>query len=1052
MPQAAAAFLISAIATPLVGATVAGWLALGGTLLISSAQARREAKKANEAMRNAYEASLQDRTTVVRSPLMPRNVVMGRDRTSGPLACWFNWGSIKQYHTFAVVLAGHECDAVEQYLFNEEPVAIDGNGWVTTEKYIRRYIRVQNDRLNFDGAGVATTTLAPLMSAEEGGLGNVLFNSLRALIPNAGIDPVNGGPIDAWVRATSISGNTITIPEAAGLTNVAVNYNTEILEPLFRIWTYLGAPGQQASSVLMAAAAAAGAPDEWDSNRRGASVCYCVVQMEADFDILGQVGVPNISAITRGVKARDLRFPDDPPTWTQNPARLVNWFLVDSIYSPKTLQSEVGDDELIASTNVCVEQIAFSSTETLDRYVANGQISSATIPLGNLRKILDAMDGDAVWVSGAWQIVAGAYRAPTVTLNPSALSESDITIAPYTPKDKLFNLVTGSYVSAENNYARTSYAAVRVQEYVDEDGEELPATVDFDLVDDTRRCQMIAWQRLTRARQQLTVQFGTNLRGYDLWPTETCNLAWPEFFGPSPKVVALQRREFDNGRLLYVGQETGPEVWDWDYTKAQQAVDIPNTSLPNPFDLPAPQVMTLASGDAELEVAQDGTITSRIRVRLASTTNPYVLNAGFLEKRYAVAGTEDWISAPAGPGAETDFWISPVLDGVSYSLQFRYRNQSGRVSSWSLAALHTVIGKREPPPAVTGVSLSTTKVFFDELTKLQIKDLAGYIIRAIPGSSPQWSLGTTLQEGIVTESPWEILQALYGIQTVMVAAIDTTGNVGPIGPSSYSTQNFGSPDTSSAIQQFDFGANGWPGVITSGSIEDGVIEADLNPDADFWSIGADFWVRDNAVDFWGGADYLPLTYISSFVPDYGGGLILLELQTSGSRVTIEYRVDGATVGDFWDGNAGAGGVADFWSGTGFWGENLWQPWLGSATSQQGAGIQWRVSIDGGPQQGVISSMVASLVLQLVQQVFAAMTISSGGTRLNPAGGIPARDWISVTSVTANPIDDGSGAVGMRIKDLNPDLGPLIELVNSSGTAVTGTAPPVVYGFANINNS
>ena len=1032
MPQAAAAWLAGALfasgtafgtAAAIFVANYGAAVIIGGYLAYNVASAKRQQRKARDAANAAYEASLVDRKSVIRSPVMPRNIVLGRDRASGMIPCWFTWGDQRQYHTFAVTLAGHECDAVESFYFNGELVTIDGNGWVTTAKYCKKEVVSFSEVVTFDGSGNATATYTPV--GTQGVSAKVLTF-------------VEG--FDQWDGLTW-SGTTLNSTTVAS-TSANVQYSHEVVTPLFRIWTYLGAAGQAASAELIAAASAAGTPTAWDSNRKGTSVCYCVVQMEADFDVLGQIGVPNVSAVVRGVKAYDTRTATT--AWTQNPAVLARWFLVESIYSPTTLSAEVGEDELEASANVADEVIDIGPGLNAARYTCNGQLTTDASPLDNLNHILDAMDGEAVYVSGAFQVVGGYHKTPVLTIDESACSDQDIRISPATTKDRLFNTVVGTFVDATKDYVRTSYPMMTVAAYVTEDnGETLPQTMDFELVNDPRRCQMIAWQRLTRARQALAISFGTNLKGYDTWPLENVYLSFKEFFGDTPKEFSIRRREFAGGTLSYVAQETGAEVWDWDYTDAGTPVDLPNTSLPDPFTLTAPTITAVASGDAELLIGQDGTIVSRIKVTIAATDDIYVLNGGAIVTRYAPTGTEEWQSGPAVDGNEVEFCLSPVEDGVSYTMQARYRNSAGRLSAWSPTWMHTVIGKLEPPPAVTGVTLSTDRVFFNELTKAEVKDLAGYLVRVVPGTVAQWSLGTPMHVGIITDSPWLLPLALYGVQTVMVASIDTSGNVSALGVDSSATQDYGSPNTTNAIQQYDFGANGWPGFITDGTAG-ATIEADLDPAADFWSIGADFWVRDNAADFWGGATYLPLVYITRFVPMYGGGQILLELEATGSRISIEYRIDGATLGDFWEGNGGAGGVTDFWSGDAFWGENVWQPWLGSAISARDQGIQWRVSIDGGPQQGVISEMIASLVLQLVSQIFGSQNFDAGGTRLDPALGIPVRNWVSVSAATPTP--DGAIAVTGRVADYDPNLGPLIYLLDETGAPVTDTGNAIVFGF------
>jgi hypothetical protein len=166
--------------------------------------------------------------------------------------------------------------------------------------------------------------------------------------------------------------------------------------------------------------------------------------------------------------------------------------------------------------------------------------------------------------------------------------------------------------------------------------------------------------------------------------------------------------------------------------------------------------------------------------------------------------------------------------------------------------------------------------------------------------------------------------------------------------------------------------------------------------------------------------YLPLVWESdAFVVDYQGGTLTLEQTIAGGGVLIEFSIDGGS----------------------------YATWPGATAVNKDQEIVWRVSIAGGATQGVISVFEASLVMPDVRQTFNDISIDSGGTRLTPSSGTPARTWISIKSVQITPIVDGSGSIGGRVTDFNTSTGPLVQLVNTSGTAVTGRATVEISGLA-----
>lgn len=951
MPAPIAGWLAGALfsSTPFVGAAIfvanyGAAILTVGSLVIQTTMAKRkaesEASDAAAQARDAYNAGLQDRSTVIRSPVVPRNIVLGRDRTSGPLACWFTYGSVGQFHTFAVVLAGHECDAVEQIYFNDDPVTLDFAGRV----------------------------IAPAKYLNSGGT------------------------------------------------------------PLFAVATYLGGAGQTASVELMTAAAAAGVPASWDSTRVGAGVCYLVVSMTADYDALGQIGVPNVSAVVRGVKAYDPRT--GLTAWTENPAILARWFLAESIYSPPTLSAEINDTELIASANVCDESVYVHPNYRSARYTANGALSSAANPLTNLNHILQAMDGDAVWIAGAWQVMAGYHRTPTLTIDESTLSDAAITIQPYAPRANLFNAVSGTFIGPEYRYEATSYPLVEVAQYLtDDNGEQLVNDLNFALVNDSVRCQMIGWQKLTRSRQQLTVQLGTNLKGYNTAPLQNVTLSLAEF-GYTSKVFSVRRREFVGNQLQYTLQETGPEVWAWDANYATAAVDLPNTSLPV-TTVPELSGISISSGTAQLVLAGDGTIISRMLVEWTQVPSIYVQDGGRVEWRYRVQGATEWLNARTD-GADTALYISPAQDGAVYELQGRAANAIGQRGVWSPVVLHTVVGKTEPPSDV--ISFAVNADGLASWSSVADADLAGYQLRWQPGNNRSWGDATPLHQGLVTDSPYKIEVRPSGAASFMVKAIDNSGNESLL--PAVSVVALGDPVVENVVLAYDYRANAWPGTITNASISGGdlVADADASPlawDADPATAG---WTLDTDAG-WTVATYKPITYLPSVfiaeLADAGLQLTLSNAITAASHV-IEYRRDGDALA--WTSDAEPGWTSDTDAG---WATEDWAPWPGAVTAVPGR-YEWRVTTQSRDTQSVISTLVAQLDAPDQFESCGQISVLAAGTAV-PTN----KTWRAITGIGLTLVADGGTARNVRVENTSTRI---ITTRDSANAAVDGTVLATLQGY------
>ena len=164
-----------------------------------------------------------------------------------------------------------------------------------------------------------------------------------------------------------------------------------------------------------------------------------------------------------------------------------------------------------------------------------------------------------------------------------------------------------------------------------------------------------------------------------------------------------------------------------------------------------------------------------------------------------------------------------------------------------------------------------------------------------------------------------------------------------------------------------------------------------------------------------------MTYVATYTPPYDGGTVYIDATITGSRPAVSYRLD---AGD------------------------PWVPWPGSYwPTVASSPIYFQITTDSGPTQGVIDAFDVRLEMPSLEQTFGNVEINAAGTTLAPSAGLPARTWIAIEDVQITPVVDGSGAVTGRLKSTpSPSAGPDIELLNTSGTAVSGHAYVRVRGY------
>jgi hypothetical protein len=115
---------------------------------------------------------------------------------------------------------------------------------------------------------------------------------------------------------------------------------------LVRITKHLGAASQAADANLVAESGGL-----WTSNHRLRGVPYIVPRLTWD-QAKFPGGIPNVTAITKGLKCKDPR--DGVTRFTQNPALVVREYLIQGTFGLAVDEAtEIDDDSFIAAANIC---------------------------------------------------------------------------------------------------------------------------------------------------------------------------------------------------------------------------------------------------------------------------------------------------------------------------------------------------------------------------------------------------------------------------------------------------------------------------------------------------------------------------------------------------------------------------------------------------------------------------------------------------------------------------------------------------------------------------
>ncbi|NNG03992.1 MAG: hypothetical protein HKM95_07805, partial [Inquilinus sp.] len=295
-------------------------------------------------------------------------------------------------------------------------------------------------------------------------------------------------------------------------------------------------------------------------------------------------------------------------------------------------------------------------------------------------------------------------------------------------------------------------------------------------------------------------------------------------FGETDRVTAeMIVREIRPGEELtakLVLVDAAPAVHDAD----QGAIPPFDSKVTVPAGVAAPGIESIASDGAVLFREGDGSLSSRIYVRLLRLSGGR-FDLADVEGRYRIAGTPaPWILLPRVPAETREVSIRPVADGETYELQLRYVTAAGRPGDWGDLVVHTVLGKTADPNTVTGFNAqqngNVVTFSWDQVPDL---DLAGYEIDFGPpgvdiaDAEPltEVTRGTRITTAAVPPGEWDFF----------IRAVDTSGNRSTV-PAVVSLTVVNALDI---IRQAAQKPKGWPGSRTGFVYNP--LTGNLNPDS-----------------------------------------------------------------------------------------------------------------------------------------------------------------------------------------------------------------------------
>jgi len=637
-------------------------------------------------------SSASGRLVNVKQAIMTRQVAYGTVRMAGSLVYVESTDNDEFLHLIFAI-AGHEINSFESFLINEDSVEIDGNGFVTTSKYVdgdTKFIRLKT-HLGADDQTADSDLISESNSlwTSNHRLRGIAYIYARLKFSND-IFP-NGIPTISAI----IQGKKVYDPRT---TSTAFSSNPALCIRDFLTNTRYGL-GAKTSEI------------NDTSFTAGANVCDETVTLDVartkSFNTETSVSSANetITINAHGYFTGDaVQYSNESGTNLTGLTSGTTYFVIKSTANTFKLATSLSNANAGTAINITAASTGNGQTQLFKRLVENRYETHGVIDVGETpAKILNDMTSSCIglvtYSGGKWNIKTGEYVSPSVTLTDDDLRDA-ISITTRNTRRDSFNAVKGIFVNPDNFYQPTDFPSVTSSTFKAEDNnEEIFSDIELSFTTSPSMAQRIAKIVLYRAREQITLNYPCKTTAFNLEVGDTVNITNARLgFSAKPFEVAgwsFAQSQMGGGMGLGVDlnlREISSAVYNW--SADEQAIISNNSNLPNAFTIPAP---TLSASDILTTFNEEAISTLIADV---STVNGFT-DQFEVQAKQSTADT--YVSM--GRSSDSRYELLNVQDNVTYNIRARAVSTLGVKSPYT-SVDHLVIGKSAPPANVEDFSVN----------------------------------------------------------------------------------------------------------------------------------------------------------------------------------------------------------------------------------------------------------------------------------------------------------------------------------------------------------
>ncbi|MDX4951001.1 phage tail tip protein J-related protein [Proteus mirabilis] len=291
-------------------------------------------------------------------------------------------------------------------------------------------------------------------------------------------------------------------------------------------------------------------------------------------------GVPNVKSELWGKEIYDPRT--EKTAWSNNGALVILDYYRHYLGVP---DSDIDWNAFKVAADICDETVQTPDGKSEPRYTLNGAYELEESPASVLEMMHKCIAGEPTYIAGKHGILMQVYNGPALlTIDESQIIDT-VTVTPELSLRDATNAIYGTFVDAEQQYNKTDFEPVVIEEWIEEDGLEIKENMDYRFVTSPYQANRLANLYLRKKRAGRRIQLRMNLDGYAYRPGDVVKLELPSL-GISELEFRIADWKFHPSEGVEITlEEDGPYIYE--DLASKPFVRPPFTKLPT-GGVPAP--------------------------------------------------------------------------------------------------------------------------------------------------------------------------------------------------------------------------------------------------------------------------------------------------------------------------------------------------------------------------------------------------------------------------------------------------------------------------------